>query len=241
VLALGDPHFDSEADAVAGTRVSRSAQSDEPGGTALRRLRGSADEARLVAGYARHAEVRLRDSASGHYVRHTPLEAYEIIHFATHAVVDDRAVTRTGLALAAGGGESGFVTPSDLAARPLGGGIVVLSACRAAGEVITTGEGIRGLTAPLLAAGANTVVASQWEVGDRRAKSLMRDFYDALARGSRADEAVREMELAALRSGAPPREWAAFTVTGDPTARVALVQPHWYSGLITRLALLVRQ
>src|SRR5581483_10221980 len=114
-------------------------------------LPGSADEAKMVARFGTRSTLRLGDSASAAYFRHAGLTQFEVIHLATHAVVDDHAVTRTGLALAARPGESGFVTPADLTAQRLGGSIVVMSACRAAGGVITTGEGIRGLTAPLLA------------------------------------------------------------------------------------------
>jgi hypothetical protein len=38
-------------------------------------------------------------------------------------------------------------------------------------------------------------------------------------------EALREAKLAALGRGAPPGEWAGFSVVGDPLATVALVPP----------------
>lgn len=226
VLALGDPRFPREvaraADADAETY--RSAF-DETGG--LPRLPGSAAEARLVARFGTRSIVRLRDSASALYLKHAALDSFRVIHLATHAIVDDQAATRTALALAAGPGESGFVTPADLAALRLRADLVVLSACRAAGGRIIAGEGVRGLTSPLLAAGARAVIASQWEVGDRRTVRLVHDLYRALADGRPAADALREAELASLRRGAPAREWAAFTLTGDPMVRVPLTVPRF--------------
>jgi hypothetical protein len=62
------------------------------------------------------------------------------LHFATHALVDEQAVTRTALALVPGGGHDGFVGPGDLAGLPLRADLVVLSACRTArGRVAPAG------------------------------------------------------------------------------------------------------
>jgi hypothetical protein len=103
--------------------------------------------------------------------------------------------------------------------------MVVLSACRTAGGVTVAGEGVQGLTTPLMAAGARSVVATQWRVGDRSTVRLVADLYDGLARGRPVADALREAKLAALHRGAPPGEWAGFTVVGDPLTRVAVVAP----------------
>jgi len=98
--------------------------------------------------------------------------------------------------------------------------LVVLSACRTASGVVVRGEGVLGLTSPLLQAGARAVVASGWQVGDRAASGLMTAFYRALGRGLPAGDALREAKLAALRRGAPLHEWAAYTIIGDPLVRL---------------------
>src|SRR5262245_34832792 len=43
--------------------------------------------------------------------------------------------------------------------------MVMLFACRTAGGVVVNGEGIQGLTAAFLQAGARSVVATSWRVG----------------------------------------------------------------------------
>ena len=224
VLALGDPRFGGEVQGDAETEAFRSAFNESGG---LPRLKGSADEAELVARFGARSVVRLRDSASAAFLKHSALDGFRVIHLATHAVVDDRAATRTALALAPGAGENGFVTPKDLAALRLHADLVVLSACRTAGGRIVAGEGVRGLTAPLIAAGARSVVASYWEIGDRQTVRLVHDFYSAMAAGHTAADALRLAEVAALERGEPPRAWAAFTISGDPMVRLNVTVPRF--------------
>lgn len=207
----------------------------------LPRLPASGREARLVSRFAPDAEVRLREEASARYLRQVPLERFRLIHFATHAVVDERSAARTMLALTAEGDDDGLVGPGDLAALRLDADLVVLSGCRTAGGVVVEGEGIQGLTAPLIQAGARSVVASQWRIGDRRTVTFVQAFYRSLARGLPVDDALRAAKLDALRRGAPSREWAAFVAMGDPTVRVPLRAPWseaWASAaLMAALAL----
>lgn len=230
LLAFGDPAFAPEGGEGFRGRGSTTADGSEyrgafPGDGGLPRLPESGREARMVARYAPAAEVRLRGEASAAFLKRTPLEAYRVIHFATHAIVDERSVSRTALALAPGGGESGFVGPGDLAALRLRADLVVLSACRTAGGVLVGGEGVEGLTAPILEAGARSVVASSWRVGDRQTVALVQAFYEGLARGLPVGDALRAAKLDALRRGAPAAEWAAFSVIGDPLVTVPLREP----------------
>ena len=226
VLAFGDPAF-------AGRGDSSHAYADllaASGG--LSRLPGSRAEARLVARYAPTAELRLGDDASAEYLRHAPLGGFQVLHFATHALVDDRALGRSALALAPGSSGSGFVTPGELASLRLDADMVVLSACRTAGGVVVDGEGIQGLTAAFLEAGARSVVATSWRVGDRRTIRLVESRYAELARRKPLFEALRAAKLASLRRGAPPGEWAAFNAVGDPLVVVPLrapASPRWWS------------
>ncbi len=224
LLALADPAFPvaRAADAHASVDPYRDV-ADSLGG--LERLGASAREAHLVARYASSAEVRLREAASASYLLHAPLNGYRIIHIATHALVDERSVARTALVLAAGDGESGFVTPTQLASLRLDADLVVLSGCRTAGGVVIDGDGIQGLTGPLLAAGARSVVATQWRVGDRAIVPIVDAFYDAMARGLPVGDALEAAKRDAIAHGARTADWAAFTVVGDPLARPPLRRP----------------
>jgi CHAT domain-containing protein len=222
LLAFGDPRFARETDAGGEAAVYRSAF-DANGG--LPRLAASAAEVRAVARYADESEVRLRDQASEAYLKRSPLNRYRILHFAAHAMVDEQAPTRTALALAPGDGEDGFVTPGDLAALDLDADLVVLSACRTAEGVDVRGEGVEGLTAPLLQAGARVVLATRWRVGDREAAKFVERFYGELAAGKPTGMALTAAKRDALRSGQLPAIWAAFSLVGDPDVRIPLHVP----------------
>ena len=229
LLALGDPSFVPPTSAPGGATLDPSTAEYRAAFAAaggLTRLVGSAREVHRVARYAPSAEVRLGADASESYLRNTAVGAFRVLHFATHALVDEEAVTRTALALAPGGGDDGFLGPGDLASLGLKADLVVLSSCRTAGGVMLRGEGIQGLTAPLLQAGARSVVATEWRIADTSAVRIMEGFYRALAEGHSVVDALRVAKLGALRAGAPPREWAAFVAMGDPTVRVPLVLPR---------------
>ena len=191
----------------------------------LEPLAASAQEAHLVARYFPAADVRLGRAASAAYLLHAPLNQYRVIHVATHAFVDDRSVARTALVLAPGDGESGFVTPTQLASLHLDADLVVLSACRTASGVVIDGDGIQGLTAPLLAAGARSVVATQWRVGDRAIVPIVDAFYRAMARGLPVGDALGAAKRNAMASGAHVGDWAALTVVGDPLVHPPLHRP----------------
>lgn len=220
VLALGDPTFAPGKD---GGENGYRAAFDAVGG--LARLAGSGREARMVARFAPDGQVRLRDEASESFLKHAALDHVGVLHLATHAMVDETTVARTALALAPGDGEDGFLSAGDVAALSLGADLVVLSACSTASGQLLGGEGIWGLTGPLLQAGARTVVATGWRIGDDRSVRLMREFYTALADGQDVAAALRTAKLAAIARGERPETWAAFSVVGDPTVQVALVPP----------------
>ena len=236
ILAFGDPLYsaDSSGHAEASQRVALGFSGNLP------RLPGSAREAQLVSQYADAAALRLRDSASEAYLKRAPLERYRVLHFATHAVGDEGAEALSALALAPGGGEDGFVGGAELRALHLNADLVVLSGCRTAGGELVRGEGLGGLTTPLLEAGARAVVATQWPIDDRATIHLVQDFYDALADGRSAGDALRAAKLASLARGARSNEWAAFTLVGDPLVRVPLRRPRGaFPAWLVPLALMV--
>jgi CHAT domain-containing protein/tetratricopeptide (TPR) repeat protein len=225
LLAFGDPAFADLGEAQLpndDAEVFRSAFKLTGG---LPRLQASARESRLVAGYAPESEVRLREAASAAYLKRADLARFRILHFATHALVDESTAARTALALAPGEGESGFVGPGELAALRLDADLVVLSACRTARGVVVEGEGVLGLTSPFLEAGARSVVATSWRIRDQAAVAFVKSFYDSLAEGLPIADALRAAKLDALRRGISPSEWAVFTAVGDPLVRLPLRKP----------------
>jgi CHAT domain-containing protein/tetratricopeptide (TPR) repeat protein len=180
----------------------------------------AAAEARDVARTVPRSLVRLGRDASEAALKRSPLTDVSILHFASHAVVDPAGLRGTALLLAPGGGEDGVVRPEELSALTLDADLVVLSACATAVSGGHAGdEGLRGLVAPLIEAGARGVAATLWAVGDQEQRRLMQRFYQRLARGETTAAALRGAKLDAIRAGAAPRDWAATVLWGDPLTR----------------------
>jgi hypothetical protein len=241
VLAFGDPRFERELAPSAGAAGDGYRSAFEASGGLLR-LTGSGAEARAAARFGTGSVVLLRGEASEANLKRMPLRDFGVIHLATHALVSDWSPARTALALAPGGGEDGFLGPSEIAGLELSADLVVLSACRTAAGVVIGGEGLQGLTAPLLEAGARSVVATLWPVRDLQTARLMGSLYTALATGTTVAEALRSAKLEAYRAGAPPGEWAAFTLVGDPSVIVGLEPAGaawwpWVLGAVVAVAL----
>src|SRR5205085_12425048 len=73
----------------------------------LPRLPSSAKEARNVARYFASSDIRLGADATERALRSSALRRVSVLHFATHALVDDQVLWRSALALAPGGGYAG--------------------------------------------------------------------------------------------------------------------------------------
>ena len=99
---------------------------------------------------------------------------------------------------------------------------VVLSACHSGAIEGWTQEGALGMTRAFHLAGARTVIASRWSLGDESAREWMRALYQARSRGiRRGSEALAEacrVTLEARRQRGRtthPFFWAAFSASGD--------------------------
>src|SRR6185436_18773274 len=122
-----------------------------------------------------------------------------VLHFATHALIDDQGQARTALALTPTHRDGGSLTTSEIASLQLNGALVVLSACESLGGQILAGEGLRGLSEPFLEAGARAVVVTQWSIGDKSVLPFVDRFYANMSAGASVGEALRATKLAAIR------------------------------------------
>ncbi len=140
----------------------------------------------------------------------------------------ENPVLRSGIALAGANrwilgeamppeAEDGIMTGADVAGLSLSGTeLVVLSACQTGLGVVQIGEGIIGLSSAFLAAGAQTVVASLWQVKDLATGQLMVTFYEALREGTPRVEALTRSRRALKEILPNPATWGPFVCIGDP-------------------------
>lgn len=109
------------------------------------------------------------------------LNQYQIVHFATHAVVDDLNPARSRIVLSRvnkqGRKEDGALTLKDIETLSLPADLIVLSGCRTGLGTSIKGEGLKGLTSSFMHAGTSRVVVSLWPVRDDLAAEFMAKFY----------------------------------------------------------------
>jgi CHAT domain-containing protein len=118
--------------------------------------------------------------ASRETVMSSDVGQYQILHFATHGILDTEYPELSGLILTSvernGGKTNGFMALHDIYSLDLTTQVTVLSACQTALGKEMRGEGQIGLTHSFLSAGSKSVVASLWKVDDRATALLMAYF-----------------------------------------------------------------
>ena len=109
-----------------------------------------------------------------------------------------------------------LLTMKDVMEAGLRAQLVVLSCCHSArGEVMA--EGVVGIARAFLGAGARSVVVALWALDDEGTLEFMSFFYDALAKGKKASEALNQAMRCMRESGTfkEVKYWAPFVLIGD--------------------------
>ncbi len=156
-------------------------------------------------------------------VKAPDLSEYQIIHFATHGILNREYPELSGLVVSLvdqqGNPQNGFLRLNDIFNLNLPAELVVLSACQTGSGKNVKGEGIVGLTRGFMYAGAPRIIASLWNVNDASTAELMSQFYQKyLQENLPPAEALRQAQLAMWQSNVDwrkPYYWAAFTLQGE--------------------------
>ncbi|HYU32606.1 MAG TPA: CHAT domain-containing protein [Thermoanaerobaculia bacterium] len=160
--------------------------------------------------------LRAGNDASEGFFKQTDLSRFAILHFATHAVIDEDHPDRSGVLLtAAPDSEDGILQIREIVSLNLEGRVVVLSSCRSASGTVLRGEGVLGLARAFFQAGAHTVVASLWPLRDDDGAALFDRFYEHLGQGEDVAAALRAAQRERAEDGAPAYAWAGLIVLGD--------------------------
>jgi CHAT domain-containing protein/Tfp pilus assembly protein PilF len=187
----------------------------------LKPLPYSGDEIRRVAAVFRPHGRRLEgDAATERALRDAGPAA--IVHFATHALMDEARPDRSGLALSPGTDDSdGVLQTREVYGLELDAALVTLSACQTALGRDVTGEGLLAMSRAFFYAGARSVAASLWSVNDKSTADLMARFYTRVRSGATFDRALAEAKRSFLGGRSARRHpyyWAPFVVTGHARA-----------------------
>ncbi len=150
------------------------------------------------------------------------LSQYQIIHLATHGLIDPVNPELSGVVLSLfnpqGEFDNGFLRLHDIFNLNLPAELVVLSACQTGLGKEVRGEGLVGLTRGFMYAGARRVVVSLWNVNDLATSQLMTRFYQQMLNDNQQPiVALRQAQLEMWNSGQwqSPYYWGAFTIQGD--------------------------
>jgi CHAT domain-containing protein/tetratricopeptide (TPR) repeat protein len=204
-------------------------------GNAIPRLPHTLDEAKAIldlvpSDQATTATDFAADRAS---VMNTEIEHYQIIHFATHSLINSDQPQLSGILLSMvnrrGAPQNGFLQLRDIYNLKISAKLVVLSACSTGLGKEVKGEGLIGLTRGFMYAGSKSVVASLWKVDDRATAELMTRFYSAMLKDNLSPPAALRMAKESLRREKrwrAPYYWAAFVVHGEYRERISIDRSH---------------
>ncbi len=180
---------------------------------------------REVDGVRRDGDVVFTDAAASETGLRRALSdgrRWRAIHLACHGLPNAARPAWAALALAPTAEDDGFLTVSEVCGLRVHADLVVLSACDTALGREVEGEGVLGLPAAFLHAGAARVVASLWKVEDEATRILMSEFYARFrppqGGGLPAARALREArEALRARPGfSHPVHWAGWILWGRP-------------------------
>jgi len=196
------------------------------------------------------------------------LQNHDVIHIAGHVQVSDErpwhsgvllepsAVARESASRQVEGVEGGtaaarsdvevdpYLRAREIAGWQLRARLAVLSGCESALGGVTRGEGVLGLTSAFLSAGVAVVIGALWEVDDAVTASLVKAFYNEMAKGETVASALRAAQLSirANEGTAHPYYWAGFVVVGHGESTVNLeprirLVPDWAAALAVLVVL----
>ena len=190
----------------------------------LKRLEHSQTEAQTIQTYLKDAEtVSFFDfDANLENAQKTDLSPYQIIHFASHGILDTERPELSGIVLSLYNkqGEliNGYLRLNEIFNLNLTSELVVLSACETGLGKDMKGEGLIGLTRGFMYAGSPRVLVSLWQINDEGTSEFMGRFYRLMLEENLTPvQALKaaQLEMQQTEKWSDPYYWAAFTLQGE--------------------------
>ncbi len=143
----------------------------------------------------------------------------DIIHLATHSVINENNPMTSQLLLNQDETEDGFLHTYELFNLTLKADLVTLSACNSGYGELQKGEGVISLSRGFMYAGTPNIMMSLWAVPDLSTSELMGSFYQFIHKGQSYEQSLRNAKLEYLANAdantAHPYYWGAFVYIGD--------------------------
>jgi CHAT domain-containing protein/tetratricopeptide (TPR) repeat protein len=224
VLESQDPRLASRPTPSAGSVDPSPAMRNVPPEIAkLPRLLSARNEAKRILELVPEEErfEALGFEANVGMARSGALAEYEVVHFATHGLLNSEHPELSGIVLSLfdreGRAENGYLRLHDIYDLELPVRLVVLSACSTGLGAEIRGEGIIGLVGGFLSSGTEGVIASYWDVDDDATAELMTRFYRHLFLDGLSPSKSLQMAQTSMwreRRWLSPDLWGAFEFQG---------------------------
>ncbi len=133
----------------------------------------------------------------------------DIIHFATHGVLDPHSPVFSKLVMADEDLELHEIFDLKFSAY-----LITLSSCQTGLGELSEGDELTGFSRAFIYGGTPTVCVSLWNVSDKATADLMEKFYFYLKEHSKS-EALRLAEMDMIKKYRHPFLWAPFVLIGD--------------------------
>ncbi|HAJ34211.1 MAG TPA: hypothetical protein DCL15_00765 [Chloroflexi bacterium] len=166
-------------------------------------------EVRAAAQHFTRAQLFVDDAAQLEQVRVAAANS-DVLHFATHGLFRPDNPFFSALKLA-----DGWIDVRTIYRLPLQARLVVLSACESGAVQVQGADEAIGLVRGFLAAGAQSLVVSLWNVHDASAAQIMTEFYAGLMHQCMTPAAaLRAAQRGAIQAGRHPYFWAPYLTIG---------------------------
>jgi CHAT domain-containing protein len=168
-------------------------------------------------------DTYLNHRASEKTIKNHTLNNYQILHFACHAILDERFPFRSALVLSKEDSldEDGFLQVSEIYNLRMTSNLVILSACQTGRGRMEKGEGVLGLPRIFFYSGAKSVVSTLWKIDDRSTSVFMNHFYGFLSQGRSKAQSLQMAKLKMIKSKySHPFYWSAFVLNGDYASKI---------------------
>ncbi len=150
---------------------------------------------------------------------------YRILHFATHAEVNDLSPLQSRLFFAKAmpddttQTDDGYLHAYEIYALQLRAELAVLTACETGVGAWRNGEGVLSLAHSFMHAGCPSVVMSLWKIDEKTSADIVAKFYEYLSKGYSKSAALRKAKLYFMDNNreelSHPYYWAGLVLIGD--------------------------
>lgn len=163
----------------------------------------------------------------------TESSQYGILHFATHAILNDETPEYSYLAFQPNATNTNLLYVSDLYNLNLNTNLVTLSACESGIGNLKRGEGFMSLARGFYFSGASSISSTLWKINDASALNIMDAFYKNLSKQKTKDIALQSAQVAFLNTNKQnalvhPYYWSGFVISGNTAALASSSNLLWY-------------